>query len=609
MSALLVLLLASAATSPSVRAQPERLRLADGGQVRILVSLPGDGPLAAVASEGAVSAVPEGFLVRPGGSRAPRWLHVAVFRDEPGAQVSFVSVPLWGRATIPVRTDPGASVTALVAGEDYGPFVADEAGLASVAVDVPPGVTAGSTTAVAPDGAPVTRPLLLEVPAASRLHGVLVEEEPAADGTLRARLVLAWLGGAGAPQPGALRGRPSAGALADFEATGAGRYEAVLSVPPAEAGPVQVRVAVAGEPSALVISGRLEVVRAARLELTAQPPELVGGGATELKLRLVDSRGRGVPFAAPRLAVDGVAVPIEPVGRGSWKARLATLAVAERRELVLRASLEAAALAVELPLRLLPEPPVALTLTPERLALAADGTGALSLLLEVRGAAGPVLSPAPTVTASRGKVRLVPAGPGAFTLRFTPARRERPSEPATSVVRAELGALSVESRIELAPVARRATPFLRGGLGAGGPGPDGGGVPVAVRLGGGLPLKYFGDAAVLAELELSFHRGSPGSGGSTAEEAVGLLGWRRAFGPVELEAAAGGGVLSLDAARAGGSALVPALAGRLAGGWPLRTGALELSLGLSAPLAATPAASAAAGGLAASVVAGYRFDL
>ncbi len=67
----------------------------------------------------------------------PRAVPIAVWdARKPGAPPLNAVISLWARPRIPVQTEPGNTVTLRVGGRDYGPFVADEAGVANAQIQV-----------------------------------------------------------------------------------------------------------------------------------------------------------------------------------------------------------------------------------------------------------------------------------------------------------------------------------------------------------------------------------------------------------------------------------------------------------------------------------------
>jgi hypothetical protein len=139
-----LLLGAAAQAAPLVEAEPSRVVLGAGAQVRITVSGSG-GNLHGVASAGVLVATPsEGgaihFLWTPPPARAP---FVAVFAFWEGGPLSLGSVttltlPCSARTELAIDTEPGARVTVEIAGAHFGPRRSDARGKLRMPVEVPP---------------------------------------------------------------------------------------------------------------------------------------------------------------------------------------------------------------------------------------------------------------------------------------------------------------------------------------------------------------------------------------------------------------------------------------------------------------------------------------
>lgn len=82
----------------------------------------------------------------------------------PARGVSFFSVPLYGVATLPVRTDPGGEVTAKVGGRSFGPERAGDSGQVAVRVELGPEQRRAQVIARLPGGG-VTRETVTLPPA------------------------------------------------------------------------------------------------------------------------------------------------------------------------------------------------------------------------------------------------------------------------------------------------------------------------------------------------------------------------------------------------------------------------------------------------------------
>lgn len=150
--ALLPLLLAASlamAAPPGVTATPARVVLGKDAEVVLEVRVSqGAGPVRAAASSGTFErdSVAEGavrtFRWKPPDVRYPLDAVLLFQVDGPEGQppeVARVRIPLLGRTTLDVTTSPGAEVVVEIAGTRFGPARANARGQASVPVEVPPG--------------------------------------------------------------------------------------------------------------------------------------------------------------------------------------------------------------------------------------------------------------------------------------------------------------------------------------------------------------------------------------------------------------------------------------------------------------------------------------
>ncbi|WP_224363082.1 hypothetical protein [Hyalangium versicolor] len=140
---------AASAATPEVRATPARVVLGQDTAVEVEVHLPeGSGPVHAVASSGSFAqAEVEGGALRkfqwtPPDVRYPLMAVLVFWVSGPQGtpESAVLRIPLLGRTTLPVTTDPGAEVVMDIAGARFGPVKADRRGRAQVPVEVPPGM-------------------------------------------------------------------------------------------------------------------------------------------------------------------------------------------------------------------------------------------------------------------------------------------------------------------------------------------------------------------------------------------------------------------------------------------------------------------------------------
>lgn len=120
----------------------------------------------------------------PGPARTARVVPIGVRDgDDPRATPVWTQVRLKARASIPVQTEPGASVTVNVRGRVYGPAVADASGRAEVVVEVRPGERTATALLADAAGSRQSFTLSLGSPGATSLvalaHGPVLPGRPA----------------------------------------------------------------------------------------------------------------------------------------------------------------------------------------------------------------------------------------------------------------------------------------------------------------------------------------------------------------------------------------------------------------------------------------------
>jgi hypothetical protein len=139
----------AAAAAPEVRAARERVVLGQDTTVELEVQVPpGSGPVRAAASSGSFAqpVVEEGplrkFQWTPPDVRYPLTAVLIFWVDAPEKppEVAVVRLPLLGRTTLPVTTDPNAQVVIEIGDSQFGPVKADRRGKVQVPIEVPPGV-------------------------------------------------------------------------------------------------------------------------------------------------------------------------------------------------------------------------------------------------------------------------------------------------------------------------------------------------------------------------------------------------------------------------------------------------------------------------------------
>jgi len=165
---------------------------------------------------------------------------VAILTAIAGGEIGWMAIPLWGAGDAVVKTRPGGRITVDIAGQTFGPAVADAGGHALVPVEVPPGVReARHGKRVIPLNVPPSRTVHLAFGAAGR----------SADQPQTIAVYAVAVTAAGEPRSGAqISIRTSRGTISAVRERAAGLYEASLSLQPGPPGPVRVSAALEDGP-------------------------------------------------------------------------------------------------------------------------------------------------------------------------------------------------------------------------------------------------------------------------------------------------------------------------------------------------------------------------
>jgi hypothetical protein len=210
-------------------------------------------------------------------------------------------VQLWARPAIPVTTRPGVAVTAEVGGRSYGPFTADDSGVARVLVEVRPGEQVARLTLEDPAGG--TNATTLSLAGDARPGLTATWSGASAGGPVAPAVLLGAVRPDGRPWTGTPpRCVSSHGEELQVVALGPGLYRASPGAAPV-VGPVQQQVQ-----CDLAMLAQASVVlptlagRPARVALRLDPPEL-SSAAPRAVVRAWTENGGG-----ERLAPDGLTV-------------------------------------------------------------------------------------------------------------------------------------------------------------------------------------------------------------------------------------------------------------------------------------------------------------
>jgi hypothetical protein len=276
----------AAAQGLEVKASPTSVVLGRDEAVRVELSRPDGAPLrlAAAASTGSLAAEgSEGgrvarFTYTPPEARHPHWATLLFWELAEGAQPSAPTVlrlPLLGRTTLDISTEPEAEVVVQVQRARFGPARANARGQARIAVEVPPGVRSARVLATV-GGEQTEREVALDVPDDGALAVLMSPEAVPAGGS-------AWL---------AVAADPGLGPEALLVTAEGGSVQSLQTRPPVyritpDAGVREVKLRVRRREGAEELTRTLAVRSAARPAAAPAPPpppeprlslHLLGGG-------------------------------------------------------------------------------------------------------------------------------------------------------------------------------------------------------------------------------------------------------------------------------------------------------------------------------------------
>jgi hypothetical protein len=190
--ALLLISPAAFATAPEVSLQPASAALDSGSTIAVTVRVDHPNALLRAAMNSGKLEGPDNpnaqerhFTWVPPAIRFPFTALLVFWVEEPGVapELALASIPLTGRTTLDIHTEPGALVEVRLAGVTFGPKRADKRGRAEVAIEVPPGVETAEVVAEA-HGRLTTKATALAIPPGPTLAAAfspdpIVEGEPA----------------------------------------------------------------------------------------------------------------------------------------------------------------------------------------------------------------------------------------------------------------------------------------------------------------------------------------------------------------------------------------------------------------------------------------------
>ena len=276
----------------SVSIDPTVLVLGDDASADLSLELPGGAQPSIGASFGRV----EALTPADGGSWTARYVprdvnfpHVAIVGvvDEREDRAVAAPVSLSGKVAFPVVAPAGATVVLRIAGDEFGPVVADANGAALVPIVVPPGVSI-ATQVVTHAGQVSETALDLGIPASRRVSLLPLPTSVPAGATVT--VYAAVVEPTGEMDPVTLPSiTASAGTVGPVRRVAPGLVAAEWSADGVEPGPVSLLVSVAGETDQVhAVDVGVLAGRPASIELAHDPIEGSGDVPVEVIVRDAD---------------------------------------------------------------------------------------------------------------------------------------------------------------------------------------------------------------------------------------------------------------------------------------------------------------------------------
>jgi hypothetical protein len=242
-----------AALFAQLTANPARLVLGQDRVAELQLRAPEGATVSITASVGSVGEVRrEGGMVRaryqPPKANSPSVALLLAQIDRGGdRELQWLSLPLSGSDTMVIETRPGATVEAEVAGRTFGPVTADEKGMVTLRLVVPPGLSQGKLRITDQLGNTNHKPLDLDPPPFSRLR--IAARGEAASATSPLDLEIFAVRPDGSPDDAArIELRAPAGGVEVLERIGHGVYLARYQPPRGRAsGTVRLEAAASGQ--------------------------------------------------------------------------------------------------------------------------------------------------------------------------------------------------------------------------------------------------------------------------------------------------------------------------------------------------------------------------
>ncbi|MGC4120331.1 MAG: hypothetical protein QM765_38270 [Myxococcales bacterium] len=435
------------AAPPQLKATPPTLLLGTGATCE--VELQGDPDLPEPRLSASVGVLDAATKLGPGRWKVKytpptkRYPQVAIVAALFGKErQAHLAIPLFGQGEAVIKTRPRARIEAVRIGErTFGPATADEKGVASVPVIVPPGVEKAYNGAQAID---------LGLPQTVHFHAALERTSAEADQPATLRGFVWAVTPEGAPREGAeVELSPSRGEATAGKAIAPGVVPFVWNLPPGPRETAQLTVRLKAEPE---LARALSVTRAAgqatKITLSFNREHVVAG-ETELKAKLVALDAQGNP-ASPHFALQaslGNAEPPREVASGTFESRLVVPeAFGGKTSLEVTAVDDEGRAIATGSLPLLPAE-ATLSLEPQAAQVSADGYSTLQIKVKAQDRFGNAVGE-PQARARLGGTKVKPVTGGEWTVSYEPPRR---TEPAEDTVTVSLGSMVEKGTLSLLP--------------------------------------------------------------------------------------------------------------------------------------------------------------
>ena len=408
-----------------------RVRAEAGRAVRVFASCGEVGP---------VSEIEPGLFTasyRPSDDGIPRVAFIWARTAEGDAGWAPLPVTVEVEATMRGRPRGLGAIT--IGANRFGPVRLDAAGLATVVVVVPPGVTEAQSG---------SRRIALQVPETPTFAVATSQDEGRADSEEQVEVSLFATTPEGAPREEAeFQLAANRGQIGALRAASPGEYRTTWTLPPGKDGEATLTASLRDRPQ-LVQTARVLLRPGPAARITFSPVDApFVAGALERTLHVQARDRAGNPAPQPLAFETGFGrIDAESAGAGEWTARLAIPPQFGGRNsvhVVARGGSEAAV--IDIPLS--PGPPAQVEVTAAN-AVRADGERPVEVRMAVTDQYGNTVRATPSASVDSGSLSPVRERDGAFFATWTPPLlRER----GRATVIATAGPLRTERHVELLP--------------------------------------------------------------------------------------------------------------------------------------------------------------